>query len=477
MSTLTLRDYQSRAVNQCLQSFDDGARRIVLVAPTGAGKTVIAAAFVQALVRRGLKILFLAHRIELVEQAVERLGVPVVQIIAGVKSVPRSQVYVASLATLVRREIPQVDVIVIDEAHHAAANGYTKVIAALPGAIVLGLTATPCRLDDRGLGDVFEKIIVAAKVSSLIESGALVKPVVLSHPSEPDLAGVKRTGGDFNAEELDARCNRAEIRGDIVGHWLARAANRPTVVFAVSLAHSRALVDDFARSGVAAVRVDGKMGSAERNAAVAAVRNGSARVIVNVGILTEGWDFPALAVCVLARPTESLSLLLQMWGRVMRPSPGKGEALVLDHAGNVLRHGLLPWTDIDWTLDFARPKKSKGAVRSLKNCPKCYFVVSGSTRTCPSCGHTWIPTSTFTVQKPSGELVAVDKLDVLRLAQQAIGKAQIYGGAKPSPSALRWLKQIEEGKASEQFLRLVIQSRGSIGKAAYKHNQIYGRWP
>lgn len=477
MSTpVILRDYQSRAVAAVLQKFDDGARRIVLVSPTGSGKTVKAAAIVQALVRRGLKILFLAHRIELVDQAVRRLGVPVTKIVAGVKHVPPSQVYVASVQTLVRREVPRADVVIIDEAHHATAAGYLKILEKLPHALVLGLTATPCRLDDRGLGDVFEDLIEAAKVSRLVDEGVLVRPTVLSHPHEPDLGGVKKTGGDFNAEQLEERVNRAELRGDVVQTWLSRAKGRATVVFAVSIAHSKALVADFQAVGIPAVRVDGKMGTAEREDAIAAIRDGRANVIVNVGILTEGWDFPELSVCVLARPTESLSLLLQMWGRVMRPAPGKTEALVLDHAGNVLRHGILPWHDVDWSLDQSRKRKKRGVVPGLKNCPRCYVVVLSQVRKCPTCGYVW-PVAASVLPQGSGELAPVNHLDVLALARQAVGKAAIYGGSKPSPFTQRLLRKIEEGKAPEPFLRLVVRCRGSIGKAAFTYNKIYGRWP
>lgn len=474
-TTVTLRDYQSRAVTRVLQKFDDGARRICLVSPTGSGKTVKAAAIVQALVRRGLKILFLAHRYELINQAVQRLGMPVTKIVAGTKHVPASQVYVASRDTLVRREVPHADVIVIDEAHHAPAAGYVKIVSALPHALVLGLTATPCRLDDRGLGDVFDTLIEAAKVSELVRDGVLVRPEVLSHPHEPDLGGVKSTGGDFNNKQLEERVNRSELRGDVVQTWLARARGAPTVVFAVSVAHSKALVADFAAAGVTAVHVDGKMGDREREDAIAQVRDGRAQVIVNVGILTEGWDFPELEVCVLARPTASLSLLLQMWGRVMRTAPGKTRALVIDHAGNVLRHGLLPWNDVDWALEQSRPKRKRGEVVGIKNCPKCYLVSTSSVRTCP-CGYVW-PAPVVEMRRADGELVAVNHLDVLALARQAVGRAAIYSDAKPSPFTKGLLTRLEAGKLPENYLRLVVRCRGSVGKAAFTYKKIYGRWP
>lgn len=321
---------------------------------------------------------------------------------------------------------------------------------------------------------MFDVLIEAARVSDLVASGTLIRPEVLSHPQQPDLGGVKRTAGDFNQEQLEARVNRSELRGDVVETWLARANDEPTVVFAVSIAHSKALVADFEAAGVPCGRVDGKMNERERSAAIAAIRDGRSRVIVNVGILTEGWDFPELAVCQLARPTESLSLLLQMWGRVMRTAPGKSRALVIDHAGNVLRHGLLPWHDVPWSLDHSRERKKRG-VPSLKNCPKCYYVVASQVRTC-ICGYVW-PVHAAPLAQTSGELVAVNHLDVLALARQAIGKAAMYAEKQPSAFTKKLLGRIETGKVPENFLRLVVRCRGSVGKAAFTYNKIYGKWP
>jgi DNA repair protein RadD len=532
--THTLRDYQAQAVSEIQRLlFDEGKQRVLLVAPTGAGKTVMAAALVQDFVSRGLRVLFVAHRVELVEQAVAKLGVPCGVIVAG--SPPGlgfMPCVVASLQTLVRREMPPCDVLVIDEAHHAMSASYRRVIDSLPDAMVVGLTATPTRLDSRGLAEIFSDMYEAARTSALIEQGSLVRPRVFSHPTQPDLSKVKITAGDYNEKQLDQACNQAKIRGDIVEHWLARAENRSSVLFAVSIAHSRALIDDFGRAGVVAVHVDGSMPRGERDRALAAIRSGEARILSNVGIVTEGWDFPELEVCVLARPTASISLLLQMWGRVMRPAPGKTEALVLDHAGNVLRHGMLPHQDVAWRSHFSGEKKKRGKKGKLgtslavKNCPSCYAVVVRHAERCQECGYQWEVEETAVATDKNTQLVEITDM-VLELVRQHSSKpaykpgiverleregVRFYIGAggalkyddptgavrgmlihevqrqskqiaayvrasKPTDYKAKLLKRIEERKVSPEFLELVREHKGAFGTAAHAWKQRTGRWP
>lgn len=529
---ISLRDYQSRAVRDVLQALDSGKNRVMLVAPTGAGKTVMAAALVQEFVSRRLRVLFLAHRIELIEQAIARLGVPCGAIVAGSRlDVSTMPVVVASLQTLVRREIPNVDVIVVDEAHHSSAASYRRVFAALPSAKIVGLTATPTRLDGRGLADIYEMMIEAASMSSLILSGALVKPRVFSHPAQPDLSSVKITAGDFNEKQLDQACNRADLRGDVVAHWVSRARDLPTVCFAVSVAHSQALIDDFGRAGVTAVHVDGSMRRDERERSLAAIRSGEATVLCNVGIVTEGWDMPQLRACILARPTASVSLLMQMWGRVMRPAPGKIDALVLDHAGNVLRHSMLPHHDVDWRGHFSGEKKSKrkksaSAVKPLSSCPQCYAITVAHAERCHECGFTFeraprtieVDASTeleevtdelmelikshaasrqkapapaivarleddgVRFRKEQGRLVYDDPLGVVdERTTAAIGAAQSeimrwLKSQSQTPYMKGLLKRISEKRVPDQFAALVKQHDGNVGKAVAQWKQATGRF-
>lgn len=478
MNQVTLRPYQARAVTEVQAKLNEGQRSVLLVAPTGAGKTVMASALVQDFFARAQRVLFLAHRIELVSQAVARLGVPCDKIVAGERYHGVSPCVVASRDTLARREqMPVADVVLIDEAHHVHSATYLRILERFPRARIVGLTATPCRLDGRGLGDVFDVMVEAAKTSELVEMGSLVRPRVYSHPVEPNMDGAKVTGGDFNDKELDTRCNRADLRGNVVEHWLARSEHQPTVLFAASVAHSMALVDDFARVGVRAVHVDGAMGKRERAAALEAVSSGTAQVLCNVGIVTEGWDMPALAVCVLARPTTSLSLLLQMWGRVMRPHAGK-RALVLDHAGNVMRLGVLPWHDVPWSLTASPPKRKRkgaGASFSVKNCPKCFAVSLSQVRTCPECAYAW-PEETLRIDVKA-QLEEVNHIDVATLVEQYLSNAERFGKSPPSRFAGNLLKRIRDKKVPDNFIPFILKHRGAVSRAAFAYKAVFKRWP
>lgn len=528
MNQTTLRDYQSRAVADVLARFNEGSRSVVLVSPTGSGKTVMGAALVQELVRSGHRLLWLAHRIELVEQAIAKMGVPCGVIVAGARfDGSLFPVIVGSVQTVARRELPDVDVVVIDEAHHAMSPTYRRVLESYAAVKVLGLTATPCRLDGKGLGDIFEAMVEASTTSKLVEMGALVKPRVFTHPTQPDVSSVKKTAGDFNEKELEQACNQAKIRGDIVKHWLEKAAGRPSVLFAVSLEHSRALLADFAAAGVPCVHVDGKMGRREREGALDAIRTGKAQILSNVGIVTEGWDFPALEVCVLARPTQSLSLYMQMVGRVMRPHPGKAEALVLDHAGNVIRQGILPWQDVNWAERLASKKKRKGKAGGpvLKSCPECYCTMVATASTCADCGYVFVVKRDEPEQDTQTQLVEItDEVMamiakkrsepvfkpgvMMRLEQEGVRFRVERGGLawddpngfvqgfwlgaiekekkkivaatkkeKPSAYMTRLLARIESRQVHPAFLELVKKNRGSVGRAVFEWKSTRGGFP
>ena len=327
-----LRPYQLGLIARVWAAIEAAQRRVLVVSATGSGKTIIVADIVREAVARGMRVLFLAHRRELISQASRKLhavGVDHGILLPGYAPRLGEPVQVASIATLHARalrlamiDMPPADVVVIDEAHHAMARTYRRVIEAYPNAIIVGLTATPCRGDGRGLGKVFDILVEGPPVAELIEAGHLV-PARIYAPSQPDLSGIAVARGDYVESQLAERVDKPELIGDAVSNWLRVAERRRTVVFATGVAHSLHLRDEFRRNGIVAEHIDGSTPIEERAAILAALASGAAEVCCNAMVLTEGWDCPEVSCLVLMRPTKSLGLFRQMVGRVLRPAPEK----------------------------------------------------------------------------------------------------------------------------------------------------------
>lgn len=385
---IALRPYQEATIERVRDALRRGRRRIMLTIPTGGGKTLTSASLIARALAKGRRAMFVAHRLELIDQTVatfQRLGVTSVGVIrAGDRRRDLSQpIQVASIQTLARREQKDVDLVVIDEAHRAVAASYTKhLFERHPNAIFIGLSATPVRSDGRPLGSHFDELVVGARYSELIDEGHIVAPRVYSTPLLPDLSSVRTSRGDYNVEDLEAAMNRGALIGDLVAQWSKHPRQR-TVAFAVSVAHSRAIVDSFRSVGVRAEHLDGATHEDERRAILARLERGETELVSNVGVLCEGWDLPACKTMILARPTKSLALYMQMGGRIFRPW-SDATPIVLDHGGNVDRHGL-PHEDREWSLAEKVRKGTREA--KVKACPSCFAFIASAFRTCPHCGH------------------------------------------------------------------------------------------
>jgi superfamily II DNA or RNA helicase len=311
--TPELRPYQVEVIAEFDRAVAAGQRRIILVSPTGSGKTVIASAIIKAARYEGKRVVVLAHRREIIKQTSTKLyehGIQHGIIAAEFPTRPFEPVQVASIQTLWQRairteamELPAADLLVIDECHHSPARTYRKIIDVYPEAILLGLTATPCRGDGRGLGGIFETIIECPQVAELIEQGYLVKTRVYA-PVNPDLTGVRVEKGDYVESQLADRMNTAKLVGDIVTHWHKYGERRKTVAFTVNVGHSVHLRNEFIRSGVRAEHVDGSTPKDERDATLARLASGETELVSNCMVLTEGWDMPEVGCCILARPTK-----------------------------------------------------------------------------------------------------------------------------------------------------------------------------
>lgn len=496
---MILRDYQQRAVENVIAAMD---RRPILVAPTGSGKTVMATALVEQL---GVSTLWLAHRKELIDQAAKRLeahGLVCGIIMAGYAPMPLAQVKVASVQTLIRRDKPPADLIVIDECHHATADSYQSILDAYPEVPIVGLTATPFRLDGRGLGDLFGELVVAAYPHELCEDGVLHRPKVWASKS-PDLRGVKVIAGDYSIGALAERTNTQELNADIVATWLKRAAGRRTVAFAVDVAHSKAITAAFRQAGVAAGHIDGSTPRDERDAILARLARGETLVVSNCMVLTEGWDLPALECAIIARPTASLNLHLQMIGRVMRAADGKDGAIVLDHAGNHHVHGLVT-RRLNYSLNGEKVGHSEPL--GLRRCQACGLLFELHEPACPECG--WEPSAEDRQrERPGihapGELTQFDDesfeyrrqiWNLIEAEREAMGYREGWSffrfkerfGEPPVVVEIDGVVELidltratlDEKRAVYQRLLSVARERGfADGWAAHRYRETFGCWP
>lgn len=419
-----LRDYQEKAVADVGAFFKKGGKAALCVLFTGGGKTSIASDIVS---KETGRVFVLAHRRELIEQAAARLrlfGVEPGIILAGEKPAPERRVQVGSVFTLIKRlaayEAP--DLIIIDEAHRGVANTYADILKAYPKARVLGLTATPCRLDGKGLKDAFQEIIMGPDAESLIERGYLMRPVVYS-ASVPDLAGVRTRAGDFAAEDLAAAIEKSNIVGDSVKSWQRYAPGRSTIAFCANVKHAEMTAAAFNAAGIMAEVLTGETAPAVRAATLARLRSGETKVLSTVDVLTEGFDFEGLECVIFLRPTKSLSLYLQMGGRVVRAAPGKPVPVILDHAGNTLRHGMLEEAR-EWSLEGQKVDRKKttkdGESVSVRHCPVC-FAVHLSAPVCPLCGHEHAKDVRVPLAK-EGELKLLSKERLQKAREEAARK-------------------------------------------------------
>lgn len=410
-----LRDYQERAIEGVRDSFRQGYKRTLLVSPTGSGKTLMFSYISAGMARNNKRIVIIAHRRELLKQisaALKNVGVKHSILASGTMGLPKANVVVASVFTLARRlaKFPEPDLIIGDEAHHFTPDStWGKVVKAFPNARVLGVTATPERLDGKGLGLLFDDMVMGPTVAELTEQGFL-SPAEVYAPSKPDLRNARTRMGDYVTKDLEETMDKPSITGSAVAHYTKLAPGRRAVAFCVSVKHAKDVAQDFRNAGYHASHVDGGMDERERDGILAKFEAGEIQVLTSCDLISEGFDLPAIEVAILLRPTKSLSMYLQQVGRAIRPSPGKEKTIVLDHAGNTKLHGFID-EHREWMLsaDKARKKQNTEAVPSVRSCPTC-FAMHRPMPVCPKCGHVY-QLKSRKVQQVDGELVQISRAE------------------------------------------------------------------
>jgi DNA repair protein RadD len=372
-----LRGYQSDGLARVLEAYRAGARSVLMTLPTGGGKT---SCFAHLTAQITAPVLILVHRRELATQAANRLGefgVTFGYEVAGMPRRPSARVQIASVQSLVRRRPPPAGLVICDEAHLSTAATWAKVLGCYPRARILGCTATPWRLSGKPLAGAYDACVVVATPAELREQGHLCDYHGFSYLA-PDLSDVKTTAGDYNEKQSAAAMRQPAIVANVVEQWLAHARELSTIVFAVTVEHSKDLCAQFKAAGVAAEHLDGSTPLGVRQAILKRLEAGTTRVLCNVGVAIEGLDVPRVKCIVLARPTKSLARYLQMCGRGRRPWGGL-KLRIHDHAFLIRQHGL-PDDERDYTLN-AKPERPP----SLTQCEICFASYRGPR--CPACAH------------------------------------------------------------------------------------------
>jgi len=377
---MNLYPYQTALVDEAREAYRDGKRSVLLVAPTGSGKGTMGAAIAKMSIDRGKRVLWIAHRRELILDTASRIPIPTRVLLGDESEGAASVATVASIQTLsVRDDWPEADLVVWDEAHHCAARTYREVSERYPRAHHLGLTATPERADGKPLGGAFEALVSGPQIPDLIADDRLVPVETWAPPTDME--------GRLAMTPADAVARYAPDGG--------------AIIYAKNRRHARKIADETPGCHY----VDGDTPKDERDWILAAFENGTIPTIANVNILTEGWDCPSARVCIIARGVSHPSTYLQMVGRVLRTHPGKTHATLVDLGGVVHRHGL-PDEYRVWNLR-GKGIRLRGvkALPPVRQCPACGAAFR-SAAVCPRCGYQFAPPELPKVSK--AELHRVD---------------------------------------------------------------------
>lgn len=415
---ISLRPYQSATIDDTRVALGR-VRSVLVVAPTGSGKTVLAAYMLGTARAKGRSAWFIAHRDFLLDQTAatfDSVGIPYGFIAAGRPFNPAHAVQIVSIGTASRRldRLTPPDIIVWDEAHHIAAAGYRKIYQWALRSRHVGLSATPARLDGKGLDEFFAELVRGPTVAELMAAGYLSQYRAFA-PSAPDLAAVHTIAGDYNRGELGTVMDDGQIIGDMVRHYREKADGKRSLFFGVGIEHSKHIANTFSGAGIPCCHIDGDSSREERRVAARKLASGELHIISNVDIASEGLDLSAQAgvecpiECVgLARPTKSLSLHLQQIGRALRPQ--EHSAIILDFAGNLLRHGL-PDQDRQWSLKGIDKRKTASAAGpAVTQCGSCFGVHRAGLMACPYCG-AGRTLQAREVEEVAGELVELRKAE------------------------------------------------------------------
>ncbi|MBQ9390175.1 MAG: DEAD/DEAH box helicase family protein [Synergistaceae bacterium] len=449
-----LRDYQVKAIRETYKWLRENKGNPCIVAPTGSGKAHIIAGFCEDILRRvpDAKILVLSHVKELLVQDAEKIKLawpkaPLAIYSAGLGTKETDSITVAGIQSIWRKseELGHIDVVIVDEAHmiqNEDEGMYRRLLSSLqefnPKLRMIGLTATPYRLGQGLLteGDdaIFQALIEPVTIEELVNRRFLARLTSTFTDLKMNVEGIKKVQGDYEKQELESRVNSSDINSKVVAETIRRAGNRTAwLVFCVSISHAEAMRDEFIAHGVKAAAITSKTSSDERAKIFADFKAGKIRAVTNVGVATTGFDYPDIDVIVMARPTLSPGLYIQMSGRGMRvKSPGHHQdCLVLDFAGNIARHGAVTKI-IPPRRTVKTGKKSSQEISDMfKICPKCRKTVMKRARECVHCGHIFSELSDLSV---SQDIMGMESMNA------NVNESETEAVTPPVPSDVKHMK-------------------------------------
>jgi len=481
---LQARKYQERDIQKLREAFRTH-RSVLYQLSTGGGKTVVALLIILGALSKGKTIWFIVNRRRLVKQtsaALHGAGIHHGIVASGFSMDVFAKVQVIMVQTVVNRlhKLPRPDFLIPDEAHNIRAATFQKVVDSFPEANILGLSATPCRLDGKGLNAVFNAMVTGPPLSWLIAEGYLCEARLYAPNVGAEDYQPRKMAGEFVASEVGSFMDKPAITGCAISHYKNICGNKPALVFCATVQHAENTANLFKSAGFRSASIDGTMDDHELDGILSALGNKRMDVVTSCDLVSEGFDLPAITVAIFLRHTASLRLIIQMIGRALRPvyAPGydlstkegrlkaiaasdKPFAIILDHVGNIIRHNLqglgLPEYDIEWTLEGKTPgreKQDKEKDIKVKQCPGCY-AVHPPAPICPYCKHVYV-VSAREMEQLTGELVEIDRK---RLEQIEADKARMFA-------------RREEGKCStlEDFQALAKERGYNAGWAYHRFN-------
>ncbi len=381
----TLRDYQHRAIDLLRQEFKKGHKRVLLTVATGSGKTTIASAIAQSSLMKGKRIIFVAHRQEIIYQIHSRLAKHGIDsgIIMNGHPTEDKPVQVASVQTLIRRVHPPADVIIFDECHHIISSSWAGI--AKNYNYIIGLTATPWREDTKSLGDIFQSIVCPITMQELIDQGYLVQPRYFG--AKQDFSDIKVVRGDYDNQQLFRKVDKKMLYDGVVDKFKQFGVGK-ALVFCINIEHSKNTINTFKLAGYKGEHIDCDTDKKERKKILDDFKAGEYDILSNCSLFTEGTDIPDVGTIILNRATKSKSLYFQMVGRGLRTVEGKKHCTVIDHGNNVYEHGIVE-ADIEYSLLPKKKSRSMGEEiePQVKECPECSSLVGVRTLVCKHCGH------------------------------------------------------------------------------------------